>query len=325
MTGKSTGAMHQTVPLINLDTADGAAVARQIRDASVEVGFYVLTGHAIPQRVFDDAFAAARAFYALPEPVKLQYEMDRSQTGYLPSGRSVIKASKVADNRKEDVTEIYLLRNELRRFHPDVVAERRFRGRNRWPAELPQFRPAMLSYILHMEHLARSLLGCYETALGLGRGGLAPFFDDAQLSVSVAHYPVSDVGDSGRYGLAPHTDAGFLTFIPMQTEPGLEIRDTVGNWFAPPVVEGGILVNAGDMLARWTNDSFMSTPHRVMVMRDRTRTSLPFFFYPALDAMIDPRLVSSDPPRHDPIRFEDYFAWYVSRNYAHQAESEKTQ
>jgi isopenicillin N synthase-like dioxygenase len=322
MTVRPTGARHQTVPVIDLDTDDAAGVARQIREASVEVGFYVLTGHAIPQRVFDEAFAAARAFYALPEPVKLQYEMDRSQTGYLPSGRSVIKASTIADNRKEDVTEIYLLRNDLRRFHPDLIAGRRFRGRNRWPAELPAFRPALLSYMLHMEHLARSLMPCYETALGLARGALAPFFEEAQLSVSVAHYPVSDASDSGRYGLAPHTDAGFLTFIPMQAEPGLEIRDAAGNWFAPPVVEGGILVNTGDMLARWTNDAFLSTPHRVMVMRDRARTSLPFFFYPALDAVIDPRFMSADPPRHAPIRFEDYFSWYVSRNYAHQAEPE---
>lgn len=322
MTDKAKGALHQDVPVIDLDSGDAAGLAERLRRASVEVGFFVLTGHGIPSRVFDDAFAAARAFYALPEEARLHYRMDRSQTGYLPAGRSVIRASAVADNRKEDVTEIFLVRNELPRHHTDVLAERRFRGRNRWPAEVPEFRPALLSYILHMEHLARGLLPLYETALELDRGALAPFFTEAQLSVSVAHYPVSDANDAGRYGLAPHTDAGFLTFIPLRAEPGLEIRDAAGNWFAPPEVPGGILVNAGDMLARWTSDMFMSTPHRVMVSRDRARTSLPFFFYPALDAVIDPSLIS-DAPKYEPIRFEDYFAWYVSRNYAHQAVEEK--
>jgi len=322
MADKARGALHQDVPVIDLDTGDAAGLAEQIRRASVEVGFFVLTGHGIPPRVFDAAFDTARGFFALPEETRLQYQMDRSQTGYLPSGRSVIRASKVSDNRKEDVTEIFLLRNELPKYHPDVVAERRFRGRNRWPAELADFRPAMLSYLLHMEHLARGLLPAYETALGLDRGALAPFFIEAQLSVSMAHYPVSDASDSGRYGLAPHTDAGFLTFIPLRAEPGLEIRDASGAWFAPPEVPGGILVNTGDMLSRWTNDLFMSTPHRVMVMRDRARTSLPFFFYPALDAVIDAGL-TSDAPKYDPIRFEDYFSWYVSRNYAHQADEEK--
>lgn len=43
----------------------------------------------------------------------------------------------------------------------------------------------------------------------------------------------------------------------------------------------------GNILTRWTNDRFVSTPRRVINRSGRERYSQPFFFDPGMDVMIE--------------------------------------
>lgn len=315
-----------TLPIIDLGAlrvgSPGAldVVARQIRAASETVGFYFLVDHGIDAALIADAFALNARFFESPLEQKLTVRIDHQQSGFQPLKQSLIRSSTVNDNTKPDMCEIMILRRDLPLDHPDVVAGKRFRQPNKWPAWLPAFRRVFAAYLDRFEALGQSLLPAYARALGVDDDFFRPYFAEAQLAISVAHYPPDDDPEDNQFGLAPHTDAGFITMIAQSSTPGLEIKLPSGAWIAPPVIPGSILVNTGDTLRRWTNDRFLSTPHRVVVSRGRHRHSNPFFYNPALEAEVAclPSCTGpDDPPRHKPIRYRDYYEWYITQNYAH--------
>jgi isopenicillin N synthase-like dioxygenase len=298
--------------------ADEAAAT--LRAACEKVGFYFLVDHGIPQTLIDEAFEANARFFDSPLERKLTVRIDHQQSGFQPLKQSLIRSSDVNDNTKADVCEIMILRRDLPPDHPDVIAGKRFRQPNKWPSWQPGFRDTFRRYLDSFEGLGRSLLPLYARALSLPDDFFLPFFVDAQIAISVAHYPPDDAPEPNQFGLAPHTDAGFLTMIAQSATPGLELRLSDGEWIAPPTMPGAILVNTGDTLRRWTNDRFVSTPHRVVVSRGRHRHSNPFFYNPALDAQIAclPSCCGPDEPaKHKPIRYGDYYEWYITQNYAH--------
>src|SRR3546814_1373078 len=98
----------------------------------------------------------------------------------------------------------------------------------------------------------------------------------------------SDVCSSDLFGAAPHADAGFLTLLPQAAVPGLEIATQSGKWIPAPVRPGEILVNGGRLLARFSNGRFLATPHRVVASLPRDRYSIPLFYNPNFDTVIEP-------------------------------------
>ena len=50
---------------------------------------------------------------------------------------------------------------------------------------------------------------------------------------------------------------------------------------------GTFVVNIGDMLERWSNDLFVSTPHRVVNASGRERYSIPMFYDPDFDTAVE--------------------------------------
>lgn len=318
--------MSAGIPVIDLGpvraarpgAADATAIA--LREACETIGFFFLVDHGVEPALIDEAFAANARFFEASLERKLEVRIDHQQSGFQPLKQSLIRSSDVSDNTRPDVCEIMILRRDLPASHPDVVAGKRFRQPNKWPAWMPGFRMVFARYLAAFEALGQSLLPLYARALSLPDDFFRPFFADAQIAISVAHYPPDDAPEENQYGLAPHTDAGFITMIAQSATPGLEIRLPDGTWIAPPTIPGAILVNGGDMLRRWTNDRFLSTPHRVLVSRGRHRHSNPFFYNPALDAEIAclPGCSGTgDPPKYKPIRYGDYYEWYITQNYAH--------
>ena len=61
----------------------------------------------------------------------------------------------------------------------------------------------------------------------------------------------------------PHTDYGLITLLATDGVAGLEVRSRDGDWTMVTAPPRSLVVNLGDMLARWTNDHYVSTPHRV--------------------------------------------------------------
>jgi isopenicillin N synthase-like dioxygenase len=293
-------------------------LGRALRHACTEIGFYFVRNHGVPQAVIDAAFAAAARFHAQPLEDKLALKLNEHNLGYLPIQGSTIRHSDLNKNNKPDLAEGFFVKRELPADHPDVVANKRFRGRNRWPEGLPGFRETVLAYSDAAEQLALSLLPVYARALDLPADFFAPAFRDPQISLRLSHYPQQDVVAENEFGLAPHTDTGFLTLLAQNRVPGLAIRTRDGRWIDAPVIPGTFIVNGGDLLRRWTNDHFLATPHRVINRSGQERYAIPFFFDCTLDYPMTclPSCTSAeDPPRYPPTSYLDYMLWQQQKNY----------
>ncbi len=110
-----------------------------------------------------------------------------------------------------------------------------------------------------------------------------------------------------------------MTLLPANPVAGLQIRPAGGDWFEPAQEPESFVVNSGDMLRRWTNDRFLSTPHRVRNTSGRDRYAIPFFYDPRVDTVIECLPTCREPgrpPRHEPIVYRDYLKAFMGRSYA---------
>ena len=311
------------VPLLDVgrwlagDTAALRELAVQLRTALEQVGFFLLAGHGVPQALIDRVYAEAARFHALPLEAKMALKMSSSNTGYVPLGGGISRASTVARATKPNQNAAFFMKRERAANDSDVLAGKPHRGLNQWPAALPGYRETLIEYFEVMEALAGRLLPLYAMALELPAGHFADYFSPAQITLRLSHYPATPPED-GLYGLAPHTDAGFMTLLPANDVPGLAIRPEGQEWMDVPSLPGTFVVNSGDILRRWTNDRFLSTPHRVVNRSGAERYAIPFFFDPNTEAEIAclASCQSADnPPRHPPVTYGDYLTWFMNRNY----------
>ncbi|MGH2373455.1 MAG: 2OG-Fe(II) oxygenase family protein, partial [bacterium] len=119
----------------------------------------------------------------------------------------------------------------------------------------------------------------------------------------------------------PHTDNSFFTILARMEVPGLAVRLPSGEWLAPPVIPGTFLVNLGNVMKRWSNDRFLSTPHGVLNDSGTDRYSIAFFFSPSPDAVIEclPSCVGPDnPPRYRRAVYRDLVLAFYNANYFHR-------
>ena len=313
------------IPIIDLaDYVAGrpgalARTARQVHDALTSVGFFVLTGHGVAEAKIARAFDEAKRFHAQAMDWKLALKMNEHNNGYMAMGRYAVWTSDVNKNDKPDLNEAFFLKRERPATDPLLRSGRRFVGPNRWPgeADLPRFRANLLDYMDTMDDFARRFLPAIAVALDLAPNHFADDFSDSHFSFRLSHYPPV-AADANQFGIAPHTDANFMTFLAQSEVPGLEVRMPSGEWLAVPHVPGSFAVNSGDMLKRWTNGRFKSTPHRALPPIGRHRYSVPFFLGPRFDAVIDclPTCAGpGNPPQWPAITYAEWLAYWYDANY----------
>jgi isopenicillin N synthase-like dioxygenase len=182
---------------------------------------------------------------------------------------------------------------------------------------LPGFRDHILAYTNAMDALTSRILPVCAVALGLPPDYFQAAFADSQFSFRLSHYPPVRA-EENQFGIAPHTDANFLTFLAQTEVPGLQVRMPSGAWLDVPYIPGSYAVNSGDMMYRWTNGRFKSTPHRALPPVGQHRYAIPFFLGPHIDTVIAclPTCQGPDcPPRFPPITYEDYLHWWYDANY----------
>jgi isopenicillin N synthase-like dioxygenase len=315
------------IPLIDVsghlrgDVEASHNAAARLRWAFENVGFYYLSGHGVPQALIDRAYEAAARFHAQPMSRKLALKVNEHNIGYLPiSDAASLQAA--AQGRKPSQNEAYFLRRERTPDDPKVIAKKRFHGLNQWPADLPGFRETTLEYMRTLEALSRRLVPLYAMALDLPADFFDACFAEPHMILRMSRYPVIDGEDEMVASLVPHTDSGFMTLLPPNRVPGLSIQLPNGRWIDAPGVDGAYVINGGDILHRWTNERFLSTPHRVRNVSGQVRYAIPFFCDPDHDTIIEclPTCRSADnPAKYPPIRFGDYALWFASKSYQHMA------
>jgi isopenicillin N synthase-like dioxygenase len=274
----------------------------------------------VPREKIRGVFDQVKRFHEQPVDKKLELKIDINSTGYLPLRGNTLRTSTIQAGTKPNLNEAFFVKRDLPPDHPDVVANKRFRGANQWPAGLPGFREAIVAYCEALERLGLALLPVYARALDLPADFFDRPFGEPQYTLRMSHYPPQPVVEENEFGLAPHTDTSFMTMLAQNRIPGLAIRTPSGRWIDAPALPDTFLVNGGDMLRRWTNERFLATPHRVVNRSGRDRYAIPFFF----DCNIDHPMVclpsctsTENPPRHPATTYMDYMIWYQNQNYDH--------
>jgi isopenicillin N synthase-like dioxygenase len=309
------------IPVIDLTRADHGpqaerALAVELRNAAVDVGFFYVVGHDVPQQTIDDAFAIAGQFFAWPLERKQETAVDRLHRGFLSVG-----GAKMSDKAKPDLKESFLFGIDLPPDDPDVVAGKPLMGPNRWPADLPEMQIVVDRYASAVRACGNQILRLFAIALDLPPEHFVSLFAKPLARGSLLYYPPQPpaMGDD-QFGVSAHTDYGALTFVCQGEIGGLQVHNRAGEWVEAPPLAGSFVVNIGDLMARWTNDVFVSTPHRVVNKSGRERYSIAYFFDPHIDAVIEaiPSCIPAGTPARYPrttfgdhilVRFKDAFAY----------------
>jgi len=295
------------VPVIDLipwrggDEAARARIAAQVDAALQSIGFFLITGHGVPDELRARVRAAARRFFGLPEQVKRRYAVTVGGRGWLPPGA---EANGYAEGTATppDLKESYAVGADQTTGDPDVDAF--WFQPNVYPAEEPGLEPAVVAYLARMRELADELLVLCAAALGLERDFFTRHTGHATHTMNINWYPPTMVvgqPEPGQFRIGPHTDFGTVTVL--DREPGrggLQVWTEQDGWQDAPYSPGALTINTGDLLARWSGDRWKSNRHRVLPPQaeapDEDLVSLVYFYEADHDAVIE----SLQPPLGKP-------------------------
>ena len=188
---------------------------------------------------------------------------------------------------------------------------------NQWPNFLPSLKPIATDYFSRAQEVAHYLMQGFAMGLNLPADTFLRSNEKPLSRMSFVYYPPYY---KNKYGVGPHTDFGVLTVLYQDSVGGLEIKNLDGNWITAPPIPGTLLVNVGDLLARWTNGAYRSTPHRVINRSDQERLSIVLAYDPEPDTMIDPRDIfgPNSGIQIDPITCGDYLTWRFEKAFSYR-------
>lgn len=315
--------MSGAIPLVDLaplQSGDAGlrAVAGEIGAACRGIGFFYVRNAAVPRSLREAVFAQARRFFAADPAVKEGVAIARSQhnRGYVGPATEALDPSRGPDRK-----EAFNVGLELDATHPEVVAGRPFRGPNLWP-DLPGFRDMLLAYYDAVWAVGRDLHRAIAVDLGLPETYFTDKLDRPMATLRLLHYPPAPSQGAGQLGAGRHTDYGNLTLLATDEVGGLEVRDRESRWIEAPVIPDTFVCNIGDCLMRWTNDVYVSTPHRVNSPAGRERYSVAFFLDANPDATVACLPTCTDPSRparYAPITASAYLRSRLDATYGGQS------
>ncbi|CRG92103.1 Gibberellin 2-beta-dioxygenase 1 [Talaromyces islandicus] len=276
------------IPMIDLSQPQ-AQVVDSLRDACTRVGFFSISNHSIPQSVIDQVFSTAAEFFSLDDAAKQQAHF---KNGTALCGYEGFQNVYTDETKKPDLNEAFSWRygpdmdqfsepnknieESKQESNPDDKKEDFLTsGQNIWPNAKPEMRRDISQYYSHLGSMGKIL-----------------------------HYPPQRAkGPDPPFGIGAHTDIECFTILCQGGDvPALQVLNPNGEWILVPPIRGTFVVNIGDMLARWSNDTFRSTIHRVLNITGQERYSLPVFIGPSYQTIIQPlETCLADGAKYDPI------------------------
>ena len=293
-----------------------AAVAKDLGFACRDIGFFYVTGHDLTPEDLSALFDISRHFFALPESAKdaLSIKLLDHEVGYIG-----LEDEQLDPESPNDYKEAFNIGLDLAPDHPDIVTKKPFRGPNVWP-DLPGWREEALRAYKLFWRTGRLI----HRGLSLDLGIAETFFDDkidAPIGIlRLLHYPARVNGAANQLGAGAHTDYGNLTLLATDGVAGLQVKLRSGKWIDAPTVQGALICNIGDCLMRWTGDTYVSTPHRV-VRPSIDRYSVAFFLDPNPDARVE--TLPGFPARYPPTTGAAYLKARLDQTYGHRGATDE--
>jgi isopenicillin N synthase-like dioxygenase len=266
--------MSVFIPTIDFeayDEQDDAVLddlASQVSDALTRSGFMKVMNLGITSVQIDHTFALSKWFFSLSEEEKSTsaYVSAEENFGYQSLGVEHLDPSKPAD-----LKQTFTLRDLLRHDKEDP----------RWPT--PEFRDQSTNFYKACLEGAYRIQRVLSKALGVDRDFFVQYHQGENVSLRLLYYPSSGIDDIavGQLGAGAHTDYGMITLLFQKDIGGLEVQDEEGTWHPVTPENDAIVINTGDLMERWTNGKYRSTPHRVQSkLGDVDRYSIAVFVDP---------------------------------------------
>lgn len=306
------------IPVIDISPlfagADPSAVAAALHHASQGLGFIYVKGHGIPTAVIESARRSAYQFFRATDEEKSTVLVSAQHRGWLRPG-----ASKMHDDAKVDLKESFIWGQQD--AHGNTLNDHALRGPNQWPRFVPELQNAAMDYFHHAHQVAFQLMRGFALGLNLTEDFFLRSCSKPLSRASFVYYPSQpESAGTEQFGVAPHTDFGVLTVLCQDDNGGLQVQDINGDWIHAPPVEDSLVVNVGDLLSRWTNGAYKSTPHRVVNSSGRERMSLVLAFDPDPDTLIDASEIFADNTTacEDSITCGDYLLWRFAKAFSYR-------
>jgi isopenicillin N synthase-like dioxygenase len=289
--------MNNDFPIFDLgkyacvSAQEKVALAANLDEICRSSGFLAVGNHGVPDEIIDEIWDATQAFFMLPSGQKqhARAPYEGYPYGYLGPGAEAL-AQSLGVKTPPDLKESFNggpLGIPPNQTDPDALAF--CYAQTIWPDQPAAFRAAWQAYYREMERLAARIMDVFADALELERGFFTPFINEPVSALRALNYPVQTVTPKpGQLRAGAHSDYGSLTILlPQPGSTGLEILTHAGTWRAVPPIPGAFVINIGDLMARWTNDRWVSTVHRVVNDGStQKRQSLAFFHQPNWSAEI---------------------------------------
>ena len=311
--------MTFAVPVVDIApyVAGGSTEARARKAAEMDaacrtVGFVQILGHGVPAGITDGLAAAMDGLLERPLDVKSRYrtppEVNR---GYSPPKSESLSLSLgvEAATRMNDFFEAFNV-GAAASWFPGLDLPQPDYAENTWP-DVPGFQDAVLAYFHEAARVARTLTTVFADALGLPAGFFDRFTGHSIDVLRMNNYalPPGQIDlDGDLTGMGEHTDYGIVTVLWADRVAGLQVLGSNDVWHDVMPDPGALLVNLGDLTARWTNERWLSTLHRVKPPvvdgRIERRRSAAFFHDGDLDALIETIptcLAPGEAPTYPPI------------------------
>lgn len=306
--------MSTQIPLLDWQDFhnDEAKFVSDLGTACRDTGFFLLKGHGISPELIDGVFQQSEAFFQLPEAQKAPLDIYKSPAN---RGWSRIGSENLDDGGElRDIKEAFNVGLDMAQHDPRVVRGDPFRGVNVWP-DLPGFQTTMLAYFDAVLKLSVDVHEAIALDLGLPRRWFDQHLDAPLATLRTLWYPGGTNGEN-ETGAGEHTDYGSLTLIMSDGVPGLQLRPRgQDQWIDVPHHEGAFIVNIADCLMRWTNDLYVSTPHRVLPPKQK-RQSIAFFLDPNPESVIEALPNAVGASKYPPITSADYLKMRLNQTYA---------
>lgn len=313
--------------MIDSDSASTASTAQALLHALENSGFLYLTDSPIPPSLLSRVFHLSAKFFEHPydEKLSLAWTTPKANRGYTSIGQEKVslRLSKAEVEQErggqgEDQKESFEIGRDNEEGQP-----------NQWPEDGVEFKQVMLDFFERCKQLHAIVMRGIALAMKLEPDFFAEYVKQGDNTLRLLHYPAvpAEAFANGRVRAGLHSDYGSITLLFQDSRGGLQVERPDGSFFDVTPIEGTIVMNAGDLLSRWSNGLIQSTRHRVVEPPLKVRSegqgypprySVAYFCNPDFNKTIEALPGTWDSKkgkRWEPINSGDYLEQRLSTTY----------